>query len=432
MKVNTINPSSFNYEFDEKIHNHPKKYYFKGEFGIPFYPCLICFLGITSIFSFFFVYFYNPFHFSSQSIKQFPHQPTNYIKPQYDEENCDLFKGKWVRDENGTQYTTSSCLTIPESKNCFKNGRNDTDFLNWRWKPYDCELPRFDPIKFLQIVGGKKMAFLGDSVARNHMESLLCLLSQVETPVDVYKDSEDRFRKWHFPSSNFTLMTFWSKFLVQAEEIMVNDSGTGSFNLHLDKVNKKWASKLYGLDYLIISDAHWFFRKNYLYNENKLIGCVYCNERNITELGLNYALRIAFRTAMKYINNCKECNKGMVTLVRTFSPAHFENGGWDSGGGCNSTRPRSDEKGKGMEDRWFELEVRKVQVEELVRAREEAGEEGKNKFRCLDVTNAMLMRPDGHPGEFWGNKWMKGYNDCVHWCMPGPIDVWSDFLFAVL
>ena len=90
-----------------------------------------------------------------------------------------MFKGKWVRDENGTQYTTSSCLTIPESKNCFKNGRNDTDFLNWRWKPYDCELPRFDPIKFLQIVGGKKMAFLGDSVARNHMESLLCLLSQV-------------------------------------------------------------------------------------------------------------------------------------------------------------------------------------------------------------------------------------------------------------
>ncbi|KAJ6887169.1 hypothetical protein NC651_027500 [Populus alba x Populus x berolinensis] len=44
----------------------------------------------------------------------------------------------------------------------------------------------------------------------------------------------------------------------------------------------------------------------------------------------------------------------------------------------------------------------------------------------------MLMRPDGHPNSYWGNKWMKGYNDCVHWCIPGPIDAWNDFLIALL
>jgi hypothetical protein len=95
------------------------------------------------------------------------------------EKDCDLFKGHWVRESRGHLYTNSSCTTIPESKNCFKNGRKDMDFLNWRWKPDECELPRFDARSFLQIVQGKKMAFIGDSVARNHMESLQCLLSQV-------------------------------------------------------------------------------------------------------------------------------------------------------------------------------------------------------------------------------------------------------------
>lgn len=99
-----------------------------------------------------------------------------------DEENCDLLKGHWVPDMKGSSlYTNWSCATIPSSKNCFKNGRKDSDFLKWRWKPDGCELPRFDPKAFLRLVRGKKLAFIGDSVARNHMESLLCLLSQVRS-----------------------------------------------------------------------------------------------------------------------------------------------------------------------------------------------------------------------------------------------------------
>lgn len=93
---------------------------------------------------------------------------------------CDLFKGQWVRALRGSSYyTNSSCPSIPESKNCFKHGRMDSDFLNWKWKPEECELASFDPKTFLHHVRGKKLAFIGDSVARNHMDSLICLLSQV-------------------------------------------------------------------------------------------------------------------------------------------------------------------------------------------------------------------------------------------------------------
>lgn len=97
------------------------------------------------------------------------------------DESCDLFKGGWIWDggEKVPLYTNWSCKTLPDPKNCLLHGRTDKDYLQWRWKPEQCELPIFDPSTFLNIVQGKALAFVGDSVARNQMESLLCLLSTV-------------------------------------------------------------------------------------------------------------------------------------------------------------------------------------------------------------------------------------------------------------
>lgn len=89
-----------------------------------------------------------------------------------------MFEGRWVRDHGRMAYDGRSCPTIPESKNCAKYGK-EQGYVQWRWKPEGCDLPWFDANKFLRIVRGKRMAFVGDSVSRNQMESLLCLLSQV-------------------------------------------------------------------------------------------------------------------------------------------------------------------------------------------------------------------------------------------------------------
>lgn len=348
-----------------------------------------------------------------------------FIRPQQD---CDLYRGHWVPDFRGSSpYTNSSCATIPDSKNCFRHGRKDAGFLNWRWKPDGCELPRFDPRAFLGMVRGKTLAFVGDSVARNHMESLLCLLSQEETPVDVFKDSEDRFRTWHFRGHDFTLKILWSKFLVRGEEEVINGSSTGTFSLHLDEVDGQWAREIPTADIAVVSAAHWFFRKIRLYERDRLVGCVYCNEPNVTSYGPEHALRMSLRAALGHINKCEECT-GMTTLLRTFSPAHFENGTWDTGGACVRTRPYGEGEIDLGSSEWA---FRNIQMEEMARAEGVRRERGR-RFAALDVTRAMLMRPDGHPGEHWGNKWMRGYNDCVHWCLPGPIDVWSDFLMAAL
>ncbi|CAK9162830.1 unnamed protein product [Ilex paraguariensis] len=138
-------------------------------------PLLVC---LTTLFSFYIVYILRTIN---PTINQVYDQSKSPIQPQDDSrrENCDLFKGHWVPDMRGSLYTNFSCPTIPYLRNCFKYGREDTDFLHWRWKPDGCELPRFDAKAFLKIVQGKTMAFIGDSLARNQIESLLCLLSQV-------------------------------------------------------------------------------------------------------------------------------------------------------------------------------------------------------------------------------------------------------------
>ncbi|XP_074303601.1 xyloglucan O-acetyltransferase 3-like [Silene latifolia] len=380
---------------------------------------LIVFTTILSILA-----LYSPFSFLIPG-KRLPINLTDH-----DISRCDLFDGQWVQDPKGPLYKNTSCSTIPSSKNCFLHGRNDTEFLYWRWKPYGCELTRFEPTTFLDIVRDKRLAFIGDSVARNQMESLLCLLSQEETPIDVFKDAKDRSRTWFFPRSNFTLMVLWTRFLIKGVE-----REGGVFDLHLDQVDENWAQNVsHGVvDFAIVSDSQWFFKKNYLYENGKLIGSLDCNETDVNEFDVGFTIGKAFQTTLRYINDCENC-KDMVTIVRTISPSHFENGTWKTGGNCERTKLYNTKdvgdlltEGKNK----VEWEVRNVQLEEVERVRKDAAT-SRDNFRVMDITKVMVTRPDGHPGSHWRDKKKKGFNDCVHWCMPGPIDVWNDLMLALL
>ena len=92
---------------------------------------------------------------------------------------CNIFSGRWVHNPEAPYYSNETCHWIIDQQNCLKFGRPDREYLHWRWKPDECELPFFNATQFLNLVRGKKMAFVGDSVGRNQMQSLLCLLSHV-------------------------------------------------------------------------------------------------------------------------------------------------------------------------------------------------------------------------------------------------------------
>lgn len=92
--------------------------------------------------------------------------------------SCNLYQGKWFYDPSGPLYTNNTCPVLTKTQNCQGNSRPDKDYEYWRWKPAECELPRFNAKKFLELMKWKTLAFIGDSIARNQMESLLCMLWQ--------------------------------------------------------------------------------------------------------------------------------------------------------------------------------------------------------------------------------------------------------------
>ncbi|KAG9146656.1 hypothetical protein Leryth_019695 [Lithospermum erythrorhizon] len=339
------------------------------------------------------------------------------------ENSCDIFSGEWVPDPDGPYYTNMTCKNIQEHQNCMKFGRPDKDYLKWKWKPDGCELPLFDPHQFFELVRGKSLAFVGDSVARNHMQSLVCLLSRVTYPIDISEEVSGQNTRWIYPDYDFNISMFWSPYLVRTEKTDPNDV-TKPFNLFLDEFDDYWRTRIESYDYVIISAGHWFFRPTMFYLNKILIGCLYCQNSDVKHLNTYFSYRRAFRTALNAIN-CLDNFKG-VTFLRTFAPSHFEGGPWDKGGDCRRTQPykRSETELTG-----YNLEMYKIQLDELRIAQRNGRRKGV-KFKLFDGTRTMLLRPDGHPSKYGHspNQTVALAKDCVHWCLPGPLDTWNDFL----
>ncbi|KAL5582010.1 hypothetical protein UlMin_014452 [Ulmus minor] len=368
---------------------------------------------------------------SSPSSFQSPQKDRSSLKSVDLGKKCNLFNGTWVPFPNEPYYNNETCGWIIDQQNCLKFGRPDLEFLKWRWKPYDCDLPFFDAAQFLELVKGKSLAFLGDSVGRNQMLSLLCLLSSVTYPEDdshIYYSDTTYFKRFIYKDYNFTLGTLWAPFLVKAKESDPNGySANSRMNLYLDEPEETWAAQVEMFDYVIVSAGQWFFRPSMLHEKGRLIGCSNCKEENITDLTTYYAYGRAFRTLFRTLLRL-ENYKG-VTILRTFSPSHFENGVWNAGGNCPRTRPFA--KGEVSPDQYI-LDMHSTQTEEF-RAAEEIGKKMGLKFSMIDTTEAMFMRPDAHPN-YNGHSPRSNTSiaDCVHWCLPGPIDTWNEMLLHIL
>lgn len=328
-------------------------------------------------------------------------------------------------------YNGTTCATIKESQNCIINGRNDSSYLHWRWKPSNCHLPRFDPNTFLQLTKNKHVAFVGDSLARNQIESLLCLLATSSTPKRVHHKGS---RRWHFASHNASLSFYWSPFLVQG----VQRSSIGPLHniIHLDHVNEKWARDVDQIDLIVLSFGNWFLVPSVYYDgDNKVLGCLKCHGLNYSDIGFYDPLRKALRTTFDSIIERKvDKGKGIDVIVRTFSPSHFE-GDWDKGGTCSKNRPYR--KGE-MQIGEVDAEIRRIEMEEVENVKTKAKQLRGFRLEALDVTKLALLRPDGHPGAYTNSfPFAKGVpdtvqNDCVHWCLPGPIGTWNEIFLDMV
>ncbi|MFQ6663557.1 hypothetical protein Gotur_031043 [Gossypium turneri] len=375
-------------------------------------------------------FYFHPFHHLP------PNNPTILTKEEeiVYETPCDYTDGRWVHDKMGPLYNGTTCGTIKDGQNCISHGRPDLDYLYWRWRPSQCKLPRFNPNTFLHLLSNKHIAFVGDSMARNQLESLLCMLATASNPNLVYRDGEDnKFRTWHFASHNISISVYWSPFLVKGVE--KSKAGPNHNELYVDTVDEKWGSDLDHIDMILLSIGHWFLHPAVYYEGGLVLGCHYCPGLNHTEIGFYDVMRKALKTALKTIIERKGANgNGIDVFLATFSPSHFE-GEWDKAGACPKTKPYKEGE-KMLEG--MDADMRAIEVEEIEAVKVNAKQIEGLRIEMLDVTKLSLMRPDGHPGPymypfpFANGVRERVQNDCVHWCLPGPVDTWNQILLEVI
>lgn len=348
-----------------------------------------------------------------------------------------------MRDAAGPRYNGTSCgATIKDGQNCMAHGRPDTGYLKWRWQPRGCALPPFAPAEFLEQVRGRHVAFVGDSLARNQCESLVCLLGS-EFPAELVLDGgeERKFRRWAFRSHNATVSVFWSPFLVNGTEKSSAPGGPDHNKLYLDQPDERWAAELPGIDVVVLSIGHWFMHPAMYYERGAVIGCHHCPEPNRTDTGFFGVFRLAVKNALREVIARASPSPGRAKLavVATFSPAHFV-GEWDSPDACARTEPYAPGE---KEMLYMDREMWRTEAEEAATAAAEATVRGSAvTVEALEVTKLADMRADGHPGSYMyaspfagtgGEKKRERVpNDCVHWCLPGPIDTWNEILLQMV
>lgn len=254
---------------------------------------------------------------------------------------------------------------------------------------------------------------------------------QVAYPKDVSTTTNPEFRTMRYEAYNFTMAIFWSPFLVRGHQ---PDPRRHMWDIYLDEPDAAWRDAVSGFDRVVLSAATWFTRPAMFYEAGggrvRVVGCHYCLVPGVPDRTLRYSLRMALRSALRVLTGPRF--NGTV-ILRTLSPtSHFEGGEWDRGGDCRRTRPfaANETRVAGLD-----LDLHAVQVEEFSRARAEAeASGGGTRLALMDTTAAMVLRPDGHPSRYghWPHENVTLYNDCVHWCLPGPIDAWNDMLLQML
>ena len=174
-----------------------------------------------------------------------------------------------------------------------------------------------------------------------------------------------------------------------------------------------WEQKLCTDDVVVLGGGRWYDHPANSYQPPMKKGSV--TQRNLE----------AAATAVKGVRaRLERAGFAGVVVWRTYSPAHFGGGEWNTGGSCGGKAYDG-----GARVSWSQLAKREAQLSEHL-AQLWSGTSLRH-FAMLNVTGASRMRYDGHPGPSATNG-AKTKMDCVHWCLPGIPDAWNAMLLALL
>ncbi|KAG9158639.1 hypothetical protein Leryth_021988 [Lithospermum erythrorhizon] len=248
----------------------------------------------------------------NQHKKQQPHHRNPMLQANQSSSSCSLFIGSWVHDDNYPLYQPLSCPVIEPQFNCQGFGRPDTDYLKYRWQPANCQLPRFDGLKFLEKMRGKSVMFVGDSLGRNQWESLLCLiLSGAPQSVQTQMNRGEPLSTFKFLDYGLMVSYYKAPYLVDIDAVQ------GKRVLKLDDIRGN-ANAWRDVDVLSFNTGHWWIHKGdaqgWDYIETG--GTMYQDMDRLV------ALEVALRTWARWVDTNIDSSKTSV-FFQSLSPTHY-------------------------------------------------------------------------------------------------------------
>lgn len=340
-----------------------------------------------------------------------------------DKKDCNYAKGRWVADNNRPLYSGFDCKQwLSGMWSCRLNRRTDFSFENYRWQPYNCEMPEFHASKFLSRMRDKTIAFVGDSLGRQQFQSLMCMVTGGKEDPNV-KDIGSQYGlikrpgairpdgwAYLFPETNTTILYYWSASLCELEPINKTDPST-NYAMHLDRPAYFIKHYLHRFDVLVLNTGHHWNRVKFAANRWKM----HLNGMPVTDpkiANINKARSLTIHSITKWLDAQMSNYPRLKVFFRTLSPRHFVNGDWNSGGSCDNTHPLasgSEINKDGSDDAVTEDAVKGTRID------------------LLDITALSHLRDEGHISNN-SIRGTPGSYDCLHWCLPGIPDTWNELL----
>ncbi|KAM7503892.1 hypothetical protein LguiB_002796 [Lonicera macranthoides] len=319
---------------------------------------------------------------------------------------CDLFEGRWVFDDSYSVYDSMECPYINPGLNCQKNGRPDKSYLNYRWKPNACDLPRFDGQDLLGRLRGKKIMFVGDSLSSNQWQSLACMLHDAIPTSSPFNLTQTKsLSSLSFPEYGVSVMYLKNGFLV---DLVTEKIGKV---LKLDSISR--SEQWNAIDILIFNSYHWWLHTGNLQTWDYF----QVGDKLSTDMDRMEAYGIALTTWSKWIDSNIDPSKSSV-FFQGISAVHYGGKEWNE-----PTASTCDGQTKPIEGSIYpgnrypgEAVVKKV-LSDM-----------KTPVTLLDITLLTQLRKDGHPSTYAD----VGSVDCSHWCLAGVPDAWNQILYAIL
>ncbi|KZV25988.1 protein trichome birefringence-like 33 [Dorcoceras hygrometricum] len=345
------------------------------------------------------------------------------------EKDCDIFQGRWVRDESLPFYEESDCPYIQPQLTCQEHGRPDKGYQHWRWQPHGCSLPRFNATLMLESLRGKRMMYVGDSVNRGQFVSLVCLLHRIIPENGKSMKTLGSLTVFTAKEYNATIEFYWAPFLLESnsDEALVHRITDrivrkGSINKH----GNHWKA----VDIIVFNTYLWWITG--LEHFKILQGSFEDEVKDIVELPTEEAYSLAMESMLEWCNKHMDPKKTRVFFI-SMSPSHKKSVDWGSppGGNCYNETSMIDDP------TYWESDCKKS----IMNVISQVFSRSKVPITFLNITQLSSYRKDAHTS-IYKKQWITltpqqianpmSYADCVHWCLPGIQDTWNELLFSKL